>query len=205
MDYGVTQEELPREISYFCNVNCVLRWFEFLIVAVISAGGLIVGGMHLQMCSSSPLLPWWLLVHGCVCVIYYIGALVALVSIPYKLNKLTDQAATLERMIGSVLDSIGMPKGQYFLRDESPVSSFQEVVCNNKDRFVHKLHCNELLHACAGVFFICSLLLGTFLTAITPFNTMCNRETHIYAIVLVLVTIFSILIKLCRSVHDAPE
>ena len=205
MEYDTTKEGLPKEISLFCHVHCVLSWFEFLIVACVSVGGVIVGGMHLQMCSSSPLLPWWLLVHGCICAIYYIGALVALFSVPYKLNKLRGQVATLERMISSVLDSIGIPVNQYFLKDESPVSSFQEVVCNNKDRFVHKLHCSEQVHACAGVFFFFSLLLGTFLTAITPFDQVCNRETHIYAIVVVLVTISSILIKLCRSVQDVSD
>jgi hypothetical protein len=83
------------------------------------------------------------------------------------------------------------------------VCSFQEVVCNNKDRFNHKLRWSELAFACVGVFFACSLLFGAFFASLTGFGKDCHQGMHIYAVCLVVTTVLVVLVKICRSLQDA--
>ena len=192
-------------LSQFCSVRDAIKGTETLVFATLSLGSMVVGGIHLKECLGSPFLPWWLLVHGTACALYYLGALISLLSIPLEVNRLIGQVSTLERIIGSVLDSLGMPPGRHFVRDESPVSSFQEVICNNKDRFRQKLQYHELAFACFGVFFLCSVCFGAFVSALTPLGHNCNRSTHVYSIVLVVTSLIQVAVKSYRTLQDGAE
>lgn len=189
--------------SRFCSLANILKVSDSIIVAGLSIGGLVVGGIHLGDCSGSPLLPYWLLVHGVACTLYYLISLITLLGIPLEVKRLIGQVSTLERIIGTVLESLGLPHGRHFIRDESPVCSFQEVVCNNKDRFHHKLRWSELAFACFGVFFACSLFFGTLVASLTAFGHNCHKGMHVYAVCMVITTVLLVLIKICRSLQDA--
>lgn len=181
----------------------MLKLTDCIIVAGLSVCGMVVGAIHLGDCNGSPFLPYWLLVHGAACTLYYLISIVTLLGIPFEVNRLIGQVSTLERIIGTVLESLGLSHGRHFIRDESPVCSFQEVVCNNKDRFNHKLRWSELAFACFGVFFACSLLFGAFVASLTAFGQDCHQGMHVYAVCLVITTVLLVLIKICRSLQDA--
>ena len=189
--------------SKFCSVHDVLKVTETSVFATLTVGGIVVGGIHLKDCNGSPFLPWWLLVHGTACALYYVASLASLLCLPLEVNRLIGHVSTLERIIGSVLDSLGMPPGRHFVRDESPVSSFQEVICNNKDRFRHKLQHHELAFAIFGVFFMCSVCFGVFLSALTPLGQDCNRPLQIYTISLLVITLLRVVVKSYGTLQDS--
>ena len=189
--------------SRFCSVSNILKLIDCILVAGLSIGGIIVGGLHFRDCNGSPFLPWWLLVHGSACALYYLFSIVTLLGIPFEVNRLISQVSTQERIIGTVLESLGLPQGRHFIRDESPVCSFQEVVCNNKDRFHHKLRWSELVFAAFGVFFVCSLMFGAFVVSLTAFGQNCHKGMQVYTVTLVITTVLLVLIKACRSLQDA--
>lgn len=184
-------------MARICSVQNTIKFVECMLVAVLSIGGIVVGGLNLNQCRSSPFMPWWLLVHGIACTLYYLISVVTLLSIPFEINRLIEEVTTLERLIGSILDSIGMPAGRHFIRDESPVSSFQEAVCNEKSK--QKLYWSELAFAFFGVFFLCSLCFGIFVSVLPALGRNCNRHMHIYSLTLIAVSLVCVIIKVCRA------
>lgn len=192
-------------LANFCSRRDLLKAAETLAFGSLNVGGMLVGGVHLKDCPGSPVLPWWLLIHGIFCTLYYVACFAALLAIPLEANRRIRQVSTLERIIGRVLDSLGMPAGRHFVRDDCPVSSFQEVVCNNKDRYRHKLHYHELAFAVFGVVFLLSAFLGLFASVLILPGRKCNPSLHIYTICLLTVCFLQFAVKGYRILQEGTE